>query len=156
MSKGSHLNQGRAVHLELDMAGGCFVSQGAADEDPISGWTMARDAVQLPVGVHILLANRQPLRLERWLETRSRMDEGVTELAAVERSPGPSPDRVRGEASMIGRLSGASSELTARRSSETPQNGGGVTSADDMTGATSAGPQAKQPSAGENILIGAP
>ena len=58
---------GWALHLELDMACGCFASQGAADEDPISGWTMARDAVWLVMGLYILLADRQPLGLERWL-----------------------------------------------------------------------------------------
>lgn len=61
---------GWALHLELDMACGCFASQGAADEDPISGWTLARDAVWLALSAYIVLADRRAIGIESWLAGR--------------------------------------------------------------------------------------
>ena len=55
-----------AVARGLDMSCGCFASQGAA-EDPISWRTIARDAGWLLLGVYVLVLDRNPLGLDRWL-----------------------------------------------------------------------------------------
>jgi uncharacterized membrane protein YphA (DoxX/SURF4 family) len=56
-----------ALHLELDMACGCFASQAAADEDPISSWTLVRDTVWLLLSVYVLVFDRRPIGLDAWL-----------------------------------------------------------------------------------------
>lgn len=60
-----------ALHLGLDMTCGCFASQGAVDEDPISGWTMVRDGVWLAMGLYVLFADRHPIGIEPWI-TKAR------------------------------------------------------------------------------------
>jgi putative oxidoreductase len=62
---------GWALHLGLDMTCGCFASQGAAGEDPISGWTMVRDGVWLALGLYVFLVDRDPIGIEFWI-TRGR------------------------------------------------------------------------------------
>lgn len=60
-----------ALHLELDMTCGCFASQGAAGEDPISLATMLRDGTWLLLGLYVMLFDRNSLGLTAWLN-RSR------------------------------------------------------------------------------------
>jgi putative oxidoreductase len=58
---------GWALHLGLDMTCGCFASQGAAGEDPISGWTLLRDSVWLAMATYVLFADRHPMGIESWI-----------------------------------------------------------------------------------------
>jgi putative oxidoreductase len=58
-----------AVGKGLDMACGCFASQGAA-EDPISWRTILRDAGWLLLALYVLVADRKPLGLDRMLAPR--------------------------------------------------------------------------------------
>jgi len=60
-----------ALHLGLDMACGCFASQAAADEDPISRLTLLRDALWFGLSVYILLFDRIPLGIDSLREKRS-------------------------------------------------------------------------------------
>jgi uncharacterized membrane protein YphA (DoxX/SURF4 family) len=59
-----------AVARGLDVACGCFASQGAA-EDPMSGRTIVRDAVWLLLALYVLCYDRRPLGLDRLLRPRS-------------------------------------------------------------------------------------
>ena len=56
-----------ALHLGLDMSCGCFASQGAVGEDPISGWTMLRDGTWLALGLYVLFADKNPLGMDTWM-----------------------------------------------------------------------------------------
>jgi putative oxidoreductase len=56
-----------ALHLGLDMSCGCFASQGAVGEDPISGWTMLRDGTWLAMGLYVLFADKNPLGMDSWM-----------------------------------------------------------------------------------------
>ena len=56
-----------ALHLGLDMACGCFASQGAAAGDPISWHTLVRDMMWLALGAYILVFDRAVLGLDRIL-----------------------------------------------------------------------------------------
>jgi putative oxidoreductase len=56
-----------ALHLGLDMSCGCFASQGAVGEDPISGWTMLRDSTWLAMGLYVLFADKNPLGMDSWM-----------------------------------------------------------------------------------------
>ena len=58
---------GWALHLELDMTCGCFASQGATDEDPISSWTLLRDTGWLLLAAYVVVADRRPIGLEAWV-----------------------------------------------------------------------------------------
>ena len=60
-----------ALHLNLDMSCGCFASQAAADDDPISWHTLLRDSVWLVQGLYITVFDRHPIGLERLLPKRS-------------------------------------------------------------------------------------
>jgi uncharacterized membrane protein YphA (DoxX/SURF4 family) len=53
-----------AVAKGLDMSCGCFASQGSA-EDPISWWTILRDASWLLLAVCVFIFDRRPLGLDR-------------------------------------------------------------------------------------------
>ncbi len=59
---------GWALHHQLDMSCGCFAS--SSKHDPISGWTMLRDASWLALALYVLVFDRRPLGVDRWL-TRS-------------------------------------------------------------------------------------
>jgi putative oxidoreductase len=54
-----------ALWRGLDMSCGCFAAQGSAD--PISGWTMLRDAIWLVLALYVLIFDRRPLGVDRWL-----------------------------------------------------------------------------------------
>ena len=59
-----------ALWRGLDMSCGCFAAQGSAD--PISGWTMLRDASWLALALYVLLFDRHPLGLDRLREERKQ------------------------------------------------------------------------------------
>ena len=52
-----------ALGRGLDMSCGCFAAQGSAD--PISGWTMLRDASWLALALYVLIFDRRPLGADR-------------------------------------------------------------------------------------------
>lgn len=54
-----------ALHLGLDMACGCFASQAATEDDPISWKTLARDGLWLALGAYVLAFDRKPLGMAR-------------------------------------------------------------------------------------------
>lgn len=56
-----------ALDKGLDMSCGCFASQAAADEDPISYQTVIRDLGWLALAVYVFLFDRRPLGIERLL-----------------------------------------------------------------------------------------
>jgi uncharacterized membrane protein YphA (DoxX/SURF4 family) len=57
-----------ALGRGLDMSCGCFAAQGTAD--PISGWTMLRDAAWLALALYVLIFDRRPLGADRLLQER--------------------------------------------------------------------------------------
>jgi uncharacterized membrane protein YphA (DoxX/SURF4 family) len=59
-----------ALARGLDLACGCFASQGAA-EDPISWRTIVRDAAWLLLALYVLRFDRRPLGVARLLRGRS-------------------------------------------------------------------------------------
>ena len=54
-----------ALHLGLDMACGCFASQAATTDDPISWHTMVRDLVWFLLALYVLTLDQAPLGLDR-------------------------------------------------------------------------------------------
>lgn len=56
-----------ALHLGLDMACGCFASQAAITDDPISWLTLVRDGFWLALGLYVLTLDRVPWGLDRIL-----------------------------------------------------------------------------------------
>jgi putative oxidoreductase len=60
-----------ALHLNLDMSCGCFASQAATEDDPISWHTLVRDSVWLVLALYTLFFDRRPIGLERLLPIRS-------------------------------------------------------------------------------------
>lgn len=61
---------GIALGQGLEMGCGCFANEGG--EDPISWHTVGRDAIWLAMALYVLVCDRRPLGLDRWLERRSR------------------------------------------------------------------------------------
>ncbi len=53
-----------ALHLGLDMACGCFASQAATTEDPISWHTMVRDLIWFLLAFYVLTLDRARLGLD--------------------------------------------------------------------------------------------
>jgi len=58
-----------ALSLGLDMSCGCFASA-TGEEHPISGLTLLRDAGWLALACYVLVFDRSPLGLDRWLDRR--------------------------------------------------------------------------------------
>ena len=58
-----------ALAKGLDMSCGCFASQGVND-DPISWRTILRDSSWLVLSIYLLLFDRAPLGVDRWLRRR--------------------------------------------------------------------------------------
>ena len=54
-----------ALHLGLDMACGCFASQAAESEDPISWWTVVRDLGWLAFALYVTVFDTHPLGADR-------------------------------------------------------------------------------------------
>lgn len=55
-----------ALYNGLDSSCGCFAAQ-SLEEDPIGGLTILRDVAWLLMAVYVLLFDRRPLGLDRWL-----------------------------------------------------------------------------------------
>jgi uncharacterized membrane protein YphA (DoxX/SURF4 family) len=55
---------GWALAKGLDMHCGCFASQSAKEQDPISWRTLLRDASWLGIGLYVMLFDRQPIGIE--------------------------------------------------------------------------------------------
>ncbi len=53
----------------LDMSCGCFASQ-AMESDPIGAWTVVRDTSWLLLALYVIVFDRHPIGLDRWLEKR--------------------------------------------------------------------------------------
>jgi putative oxidoreductase len=70
-----------AVGKGLDMSCGCFASQGAA-EDPISGWTILRDASWLALALYVLLLDRAPWGIDRVWPRRIHARSGTAHASA--------------------------------------------------------------------------
>ena len=56
---------GWALHLGLEMSCGCFAS--SSEADPISGLTVLRDLAWLALALYVLIFDRRPLGVDRWL-----------------------------------------------------------------------------------------
>ncbi|MFW5740812.1 MAG: MauE/DoxX family redox-associated membrane protein [Myxococcota bacterium] len=56
-----------ALHLGLDMSCGCFASQAAEDDDPITWLTLLRDSVWLVQSIYVLVFDRNPIGVEHLL-----------------------------------------------------------------------------------------
>jgi uncharacterized membrane protein YphA (DoxX/SURF4 family) len=65
---------GWALHLGLDMSCGCFAS--SSDEDPISWRTLLRDGGWLALALYVLICDRRPLGVDRWLPLADDRDPG--------------------------------------------------------------------------------
>jgi len=63
-----------ALARGLDMSCGCFASQAAAEEDPISYLTLVRDGGWLALAVYLLLVDRNAIGLDRLLARRRKGD----------------------------------------------------------------------------------
>ena len=59
-----------ALHLGLDMSCGCFASQAAAKDDPISWLTVVRDSIWVAQAAYVLWLDKKPIGLDRWLTKR--------------------------------------------------------------------------------------
>jgi hypothetical protein len=62
-----------ALAQGLDMSCGCFASQGAQGEDPISGMTVLRDVGWLMLSVYVMLFDDSPIGIDRILARRDRV-----------------------------------------------------------------------------------
>jgi len=60
-----------ALARGMDMSCGCFASQGAVDEDPISRLTVVRDLVWLGLALFVVAFDRGVLGVDGWLRRRS-------------------------------------------------------------------------------------
>jgi len=61
-----------ALAQDLDMACGCFASQGAQDEDPISNLTVLRDVGWLTLSLYLMLFDDDPIGIDRILARRKQ------------------------------------------------------------------------------------
>ena len=61
-----------ALHAGLDMSCGCFASEGAQGEDPISIKTIFRDLGWLALSAYVLLFDGDPLGVDRLINERRR------------------------------------------------------------------------------------
>ena len=59
-----------ALMHDLSISCGCFASNAAAASDPISGLTMLRDSAWLILGIYVVIFDKRPLGVDRWLEKR--------------------------------------------------------------------------------------
>lgn len=61
-----------ALYKGLDMSCGCFASQAAQDEDPISWLTVLRDLGWLALALYVTLLDQNPVGIDRWLGRRGQ------------------------------------------------------------------------------------
>ena len=62
-----------ALAKGLDMSCGCFASQSAAEDDPISYLTLLRDGAWLLLALYILFFDRRPIGLDPLLARRKKI-----------------------------------------------------------------------------------
>ena len=62
-----------ALAQGLDVSCGCFASQGAQGEDPISTMTLFRDVGWLGLSVYVMLFDDSPIGIDRILARRDRV-----------------------------------------------------------------------------------
>jgi len=62
-----------ALSKGLDMSCGCFASQSAAEEDPISAQTILRDSGWLFLSLYVFLLDRNPIGIDSHLTYRKKM-----------------------------------------------------------------------------------
>lgn len=62
---------GWALAQGLDLSCGCFASQSAKEQDPISWRTLLRDTAWLVLALYVTWFDRQPIGLEQWLSRKS-------------------------------------------------------------------------------------
>lgn len=63
---------GWALYQGLDMSCGCFASQAATDDDPISWETLLRDSVWFLQSIYVLIFDHNALGADRFLNARRR------------------------------------------------------------------------------------
>ncbi|MBO4351351.1 MAG: DoxX family membrane protein [Proteobacteria bacterium] len=61
-----------ALMHDLSISCGCFASNAAAASDPISWLTMLRDSAWLILGIYVVIFDKRPLGVDRWLEKRKQ------------------------------------------------------------------------------------
>ena len=61
-----------ALAHDLSISCGCFASNAAAASDPISGLTMLRDSAWLILAIYVVIFDKHPLGVDRWLEKRKQ------------------------------------------------------------------------------------
>ncbi len=59
-----------ALINDLSISCGCFASNAAAGSDPISPLTMLRDTAWLLIAVYVLVFDKNPIGVDRWLKKR--------------------------------------------------------------------------------------
>ncbi len=62
-----------ALDKGLDMSCGCFASQGAVEEDPISWRTIVRDLSWSSLALYVVFFDHNPIGVDRWLVRRKRI-----------------------------------------------------------------------------------
>jgi len=60
-----------ALARGMDMSCGCFASQGAVDEDPISRLTLLRDLMWLGLALFVIAFDRGLVGVDGWIHRRS-------------------------------------------------------------------------------------
>ena len=63
-----------ALAHDLSISCGCFASNAAASSDPISGLTMLRDSAWLILAIYVVIFDRKPLGVDRWLKRRKTVN----------------------------------------------------------------------------------
>lgn len=74
-----------ALMNDLSISCGCFASNAAASSDPISGLTMLRDTAWLLLGAYVVIFDKSPIGLDRWLENRKKLTGGTDISSSKER-----------------------------------------------------------------------
>lgn len=70
-----------ALFNDLSISCGCFASNAAASSDPISGLTMLRDAAWLTLAIYVVIFDKNPIGLDRWLENRKKKQTETAEVS---------------------------------------------------------------------------
>ena len=63
-----------ALAHDLSISCGCFASNAAAASDPISGLTMLRDSAWLILAIYVVIFDKHPLGVDRWLKRRKTVN----------------------------------------------------------------------------------
>lgn len=76
-----------ALINDLSISCGCFASNAAASSDPISGLTMLRDTAWLLLALYIVICDKNPIGLDRWLKNRNNKQQGTQTQPTHEEIP---------------------------------------------------------------------